>query len=82
VGGDLGRGRTSASRAIEQDLLDGSSQGDAGYKDAAFADLAQLDRRRDPLLIGVLVDPSFANLHGDARFNQLIASVGLPQPRH
>jgi tetratricopeptide (TPR) repeat protein len=49
-----------------------------GRKDAAFADLAQLARRRDPQLIGIIVDPTLASLREDPRFGRLVAVVGLP----
>ena len=49
-----------------------------GRSDAAFADLAQLVRRRDPQMIGIIVDPTLAPLREDSRFRRLVASVGLP----
>jgi tetratricopeptide (TPR) repeat protein len=53
-----------------------------GRNDAAFADLARLERRRDPQLIGILVDPTLVPLREDPRFGQLVASVGLPPVAH
>jgi len=52
-----------------------------GHHDAALADLTDLIRRRDPQVIGIVVDPSLATLHSDPRFGRLVASVGLP-PLH
>jgi len=49
-----------------------------GRNDAAFADLLQLEQRRDPDLIGVVLDPTLWPLHRDHRFAQLVASMGLP----
>jgi tetratricopeptide (TPR) repeat protein len=53
-----------------------------GRNDAAFADLEQLARRREPALMGVVVDPTLAPLHGDRRYGQLVASMGLPPVLH
>jgi Tfp pilus assembly protein PilF len=49
-----------------------------GRHDAALADLTDLTRRRDPQVIGILIDPNLSTLHSDPRFGQLVASVGLP----
>lgn len=49
-----------------------------GRTDAAFADLRQLAQRRDPSLIGVILEPTLSPLRADPRFGQLIASMGLP----
>ena len=48
-----------------------------GRYDAAFADLTQLVRRRDPAMIGAIVDPTLSPLRRDPRFGQLIALMGL-----
>jgi tetratricopeptide (TPR) repeat protein len=53
-----------------------------GRYDAAFADLTQLTRRRDPNLIGVLIDPTLLPLRRDRRFGLLVASIGLPALPH
>ncbi len=53
-----------------------------GRNDAALADLAQLVRRRDPQVIGIVVDPTLAPLREDPRFGRLVASVGLPALEH
>jgi hypothetical protein len=53
-----------------------------GRRDAAFADLNQLAQRRDPALIGVVVDPTLLSLHQDRRFGELVASMGLPSLPH
>jgi tetratricopeptide (TPR) repeat protein len=53
-----------------------------GRNDAAFADLARLERRRDPQMIGIVIDPTFVSLREDPRFGQLVASVGLPALAH
>lgn len=53
-----------------------------GRNDAAFADLAQLVRRRDPEVVGIVVDPTLVPLHEDPRFSRLVASVGLPPLGH
>ena len=49
-----------------------------GRNDAAFADLAMLARRRDPQMVGIVVDPTLVPLREDPRFDRLVASVGLP----
>jgi tetratricopeptide (TPR) repeat protein len=49
-----------------------------GRNDAAFADLAQLEQRRDPTLIGIVLDPTLSSLRRDRRFGELVASMGLP----
>lgn len=49
-----------------------------GRYDEAFADLTQLTQRRDPNMIGVLVDPTLLPLRRDRRFGAVAASVGLP----
>lgn len=49
-----------------------------GRYDAAFADLGQLAQRRDPTMMGIIVDPTLSPLRRDRRFGQLVASVGLP----
>jgi hypothetical protein len=49
-----------------------------GRDQAAFADLKLLLQRRDPALIGVIVDPTLFPLRRDKRFGELIASIGLP----
>ena len=53
-----------------------------GRNDAAFADLARLERRRDPRQIGIVIDPTLVPLREDPRFGQLVASVGLPPLAH
>jgi tetratricopeptide (TPR) repeat protein len=53
-----------------------------GDKDAAFADLNQLAQRRDPAMIGIVVDPTLAPLRRDRRFDELVASIGLPPITH
>ena len=50
--------------------------------DAAFADLTQLAQRHDPTAMGVILDPTLAPLRRDKRFDQLIASMGLPPLPH
>jgi len=50
-----------------------------GHKEAALADLAELAQRRDPELIGVVIDPLFSTMHGDPRFERVVASMGLPR---
>ena len=49
-----------------------------GRYDAAFSDLDKLVRRRDPTLMGIVLDPTLAPLHQDHRYGQLVASIGLP----
>jgi tetratricopeptide (TPR) repeat protein len=53
-----------------------------GLKDAAFADLHQLALRRDPTLMGIVLDPTLAPLHQDERYGQLVSSMGLPPVLH
>jgi Tfp pilus assembly protein PilF len=49
-----------------------------GRKEDAMTDLTELTQRRDPQVIGILIDPSLSTLHSDPRFGRLVASVGLP----
>jgi tetratricopeptide (TPR) repeat protein len=49
-----------------------------GRYDAAFADLGQLAQRRDPTMMGIILDPTLSPLRRDRRFGQLVAAVGLP----
>ena len=49
-----------------------------GRYDAAFADLGQMVQRRDPAMMGIILDPTLSPLRRDRRFGQLIASMGLP----
>ena len=49
-----------------------------GHNDAAFDDLTQLYQRRDPTLMGMILDPTLLPLRRDKRFGHLIASMGLP----
>ena len=49
-----------------------------GHVDAAFADMNQLAQRREPELMGVVMDPTLAPLRRDQRFGQLLATMGLP----
>ena len=49
-----------------------------GRNEAAFADLNQLAQRRDPELMGIVVDPTLSPLHRDRRYGELVASMGLP----
>jgi TolB-like protein/lipoprotein NlpI len=48
-----------------------------GETDAAFDALARAAEDRDPLLPNVAVDPRFAPLRGDGRYNDLRAQLGL-----
>lgn len=49
-----------------------------GRNDEALADLTRLVRRHDPDIIGISIDPLFAPLRENLRFQQLVAEVGLP----
>jgi hypothetical protein len=51
-----------------------------GRNEAAFTDLEQLAQRRDPAMMGIILDPTLSPLRHDRRFGQLVASVGLPPP--
>ena len=53
-----------------------------GRNDAAFADLNKLAQRRDPTLMGIVLDPTLAPLHQDRRYGQLVSSMGLPPVLH
>ena len=49
-----------------------------GRNEPAFKDMALLEQRHDPSLIGIAMDPVLSPLHHDPRFGQLVASMGLP----
>lgn len=49
-----------------------------GRTDAAFADLDQLTRKDDPLVIGIVVEPTLIPLHHDPRFAAALKTIGLP----
>ncbi len=49
-----------------------------GRNDQALADLSRLVRQHDPDVIGISIDPLFAPLRENPRFQQLVAEVGLP----
>ena len=66
--------------AADRTFLMAEAKTALGRNDDAFADLKLLLQRRDPALVGVIVDPTLAPLHRDPRFSQLVASVGLPPP--
>jgi TolB-like protein/DNA-binding winged helix-turn-helix (wHTH) protein/Flp pilus assembly protein TadD len=52
----------------------------AGEKDQAFDWLDRAYRERDGMVIALLkCDPSFKNLRGDPRFNDLLRRMGLPE---
>lgn len=50
-----------------------------GQKDQALSDLSGLVQRRDPALVGISVEPMFADLRGEPRLRQLRATMGLPE---
>ena len=50
-----------------------------GQPDEALNDLKELYVRHDPALIGISIDPLFAELHHNARFIELRRAVGLPE---
>jgi TolB-like protein/Tfp pilus assembly protein PilF len=54
-------------------------QAGLGKKDEALASLEKAYGERHPYLILLKVEPVFAGLHGDARFQDLLRRVGLPQ---
>ncbi len=75
--------------ATEEQLHSGASQrtflmieaeAALGRNEAAFTDLEQLAQRRDPAMMGIILDPTLSPLRRDRRFSQLVASVGLPPP--
>jgi tetratricopeptide (TPR) repeat protein len=51
-----------------------------GQRDASLHDLAQLAARRDPSLIGILIDPLMSSERDDPRFASIVSSVGFPLP--
>jgi tetratricopeptide (TPR) repeat protein len=52
-------------------------QAELGQKDAALVTLEQLLAEHDPSMIGIALDPMLATLHGDPRFERMVAAVGL-----
>lgn len=58
-----------------------SAEAALGDKDACLRDLAQLAARREPSMIGIMIDPTMAAVREDPRFGPIAASVGLPLHR-
>jgi serine/threonine-protein kinase len=50
-----------------------------GDKQCAFEWLEKGFEERDDLLINLKVEPIFDRLHSDARFQDMVRRVGLPQ---
>jgi hypothetical protein len=50
-----------------------------GEKDKAFDELNKAYEQRDMQLVSLKVDPTLDELREDARFNDLVRRVGLPQ---
>ena len=50
-----------------------------GDKDKAFAWLDEADKGHDLNVMRIKVDPRFASLRSDPRFNELMRRIGLPQ---
>jgi hypothetical protein len=80
-------GMWTAILATEEQLHPGASDrtylmADAetalGHYDAAFSDLNQLAQRRDPTMMGIVLDPTLSPLRRDRRFGPLVALIGLP----
>ena len=63
-------------------LLMAQAETALGRYDAAFADLGRMEQRRDPAMMGIILDPTLSPLRQDRRFGQLIASMGLPPLQH
>lgn len=53
----------------------------AGERARALDALEQAIEAREPAVLGVATDLAFAALHGDPRFESLVASLGLPRAR-
>jgi hypothetical protein len=68
--------------ASDRTFLMAEAETALGHYDTAFADLGQLAERRDPTMMGIIVDPTLSPLRRDRRFAQLAASVGLPPLAH
>ena len=68
--------------ASNRTFLMAEAEAALGRNEAAFADLAQLVKRRDPEMVGIAIDPTLVPLHKDRRFGQLLAAVGLPPLAH
>jgi hypothetical protein len=66
--------------AANRTYLMAEAEAALGRKDDAIADLKHLTQRRAPEVIGVMIDPALSTLHGDKRFGQLVATIGLPPP--
>ena len=54
-------------------------EAELGARDQAMNDLAELFARHESVLIGMAVDPLLVNLHGEPRYAQLRAAMGLPR---
>lgn len=55
-----------------------SAEAAMGDKDACLRDLAQLAKRHDSTIIGIMIDPTMTAVREDPRFGPIAASVGLP----
>ena len=53
-------------------------EAELGAREEAMNDLAALFARHESVLIGMAVDPLLVNLHGEPRYAQLRAAMGLP----
>ncbi len=82
-------GRTAEARAVVDELEDGVSYAyvspvslaqiylNLGEKDRAFECFERAYQERDPWLLWNKVNPVFDSLHSDARFQYLLARIGL-----
>lgn len=52
-----------------------------GEKDQAFEWLERARQQRDPGLISTQIDPLFAKLHGDPRWQSFLQAMGMADPR-
>jgi tetratricopeptide (TPR) repeat protein len=68
--------------ASNRTYLMADAEANLGRNDDAIADLTQVAKRREPVLMGIKLDPNFGPLHQDPRFGRLVALMGLPPLSH
>jgi len=63
------------------DFQEAEWQLNAEDREAALRSLETMVRAHDPEALQFAASPAYFSLHGDPKFNLLLAQVGLPRPR-
>jgi hypothetical protein len=64
---------------LDRNYLMAQAEAALGQNDAALSDLMQLAQRREPAVMGVLIDPALQSLRSDPRLPKLLDVIGLHQ---